>query len=93
MKPLIKYSLHGFATVELPIGLKLIDCPVLIRPKGPWASLPSKPRVGQDGYQKIDASGNRAFDPVLDWRDRDLSDRSSIAVVALVRTGYPDALD
>jgi hypothetical protein len=93
MKPLIKDSLHGFATVELPIGLKLIDCPVLIGPKGPWASLPSKPRVGQDGYQKIDASGNRAFDPVLDWRYRDLSDRSSAAVVALVRTGYPDALD
>jgi hypothetical protein len=91
-KPLVKGPLRGFATLELPIGLKLIDCPVLVGPAGPWAGLPSKPLLDRDGRQKID-NGKRAFEPVLEWRDRALSDRFSAAVVALVLAAHPDALE
>jgi hypothetical protein len=92
-KPLIKGALRGFATLELPIGLKLIDCPILIGRDGPWASLPSKPQVDKEGRQKVDVNGKRAFEPVLEWRDRALSDRFSDAVVALVRAEHPHAFD
>jgi hypothetical protein len=91
-KPLIKGSVHGFATIELPIGLKLIDCPILIGRDGPWASLPSKPQVDKQGRQKADVNGKRAFEPVLEWRDRGLADRFSAAVVDLGRQAYPDVL-
>jgi hypothetical protein len=36
-KPLVKGTLRGFANVELPIGLRLIDCPIFVGPNGPGA--------------------------------------------------------
>jgi DNA-binding cell septation regulator SpoVG len=74
-KPLAKGSLRGFATVELPIGLKLIDCPVLVGPNGPWASLPSKPVLDRHGRQ-AKSDDKAIFTPVLEWRDRRIPHRS-----------------
>jgi hypothetical protein len=91
-KPLVKNSLRGFATVELPIGLKISDVPVLISNGKTWASLPSKPQLDRDGQHKRDVNGKATYSPILEWKDRDLSDRFSQAVVALVRAEHPDAL-
>jgi hypothetical protein len=91
-KPMQKGDLIGFATVELPICLKLIDCPVLIGPRGRWASLPSKPQIDRDGRQKTDTNGRAVYAPVLEWRDRGLADRFSAAVVELVLQAHPEAL-
>jgi hypothetical protein len=91
-KPLIKNSLRGFATVELPIGLKIIDCPILVGPNGPWASLPSKPVLDRDGkHAKPD--GKPQCSAVLEWKSRHLSERFSEAVVALIREAHPGDLD
>jgi hypothetical protein len=91
-RPCVKKSLRGFATIELPVGLKIHDVPVLVGPKGPWASLPAKPQIDRDGRQKTDASGKPAYVSILEWKSGDLSDRFSAAVVKLVRTAHPDAL-
>lgn len=91
-KPLRKNTLRGFATVELPIGLKISDIPILIGKNGPWAALPSKPQVGPDGAQRRD-NGKPLYVPILEWRDRELSNRFSNAVIELVREAEPDALD
>ena len=41
-KALVKGTLRGFATVELPIELKLVDCPIFVGPNEPWGPcLPS----------------------------------------------------
>jgi hypothetical protein len=93
VKPITKGALRGFTTVELSIGLELIDCPVLTGPNGPWAALPSGPQIDKDGRQKTDLNGKRAFEPALEWRDRTLGDRFSAAVVALVRAAHPNVLD
>lgn len=90
-RPLAKRSLRGFATVELPIGLKIVDC--LVSNGKAWASLPSKPQIDQDGCQKTDTNGKVVYTPILDWRDRGLADRFSVAVIELVRSEYPAALD
>jgi hypothetical protein len=92
-KPPVKNSLRGFATIELPIGLKIHDIQVLVGKNGPWASLPSKPQLDRDGRRKTDANGKAAFAPVLEWRSREMSKRFSKAVVALVRAAHPDDLD
>jgi hypothetical protein len=91
-KPVTKGALRGFATVELPIGLKLIDCPVLVGPNGAWATLPSKPVLDSDGKQ-LKPGGKAQYTAIMQWRDRDLTDRFSQAVVALVRKAHPEALD
>jgi hypothetical protein len=92
-RPLVKGALRGFATVELPIGLKLIDCPVLLSSGKAWASLPSKPVLDRDGRQKIDANGKPTYAGILEWRSRELSERFSEAVVRAIRQAYPGAID
>jgi hypothetical protein len=88
-----KGASRGFATVELPIGLKLIDCPVLVTDGKAWVSLPSKPVLDREGRQKTDINGKPAFTATLEWRSRELSDRFSVAVIAAIRGVYPSALD
>jgi hypothetical protein len=86
-------SLRGFATIELPIGLKLIDCPVMIGSQGPWAALPSKHKIGKDGLVIKGSNGKGLYEPVAEWRDRRLSDLFSASIVQLVRERFPGALD
>jgi hypothetical protein len=91
--PVVRGALHGFATVELPIGLKLVDCPVLVSNGKVWVSLPSKPVLDRDGRHKTDGNGKPAYVPVLEWLCRDLADRFSAAVVELVRRAHPGDLE
>jgi hypothetical protein len=90
-KPLVKGALRGFATVELPIGLKLIDCPVLVGPNGPWAAPPSKPVLDLEGKHSK-PGGKGQYAAVVEWRDRELAGRFSGAVVRLVCEAHADAL-
>jgi hypothetical protein len=90
-KQITNDSLRGFAKVKLPIGLKLIDCSILVGSNGPWTSLPSKPVLYREG-RHIKLDGKPQFAPVLEWPSRDLADRFSAAVVAMVRAAHPEAL-
>jgi hypothetical protein len=91
-KPFRKNSLVGFDSIELPIGLRITDVPVLTSRGKAWATLPSKPVLGADGKQ-VEVGGGRQYTPVCEWRSRDLSDGFSRAVIAAVRAQYPSALD
>jgi hypothetical protein len=64
---------------------------VLVSNGKAWASLPSKPQLDMDGHPKRDATGKLVYVSVLRWRDRELSDRFSNAVIALVRAAHPAA--
>ena len=87
-KPVPKGALRGFATVELPIGRRIIDIPVLIGANGAWATLPSKPELDSEGRREFGINGKRVYAPVLEWRTRDLANRFSDAVVAAVRQAH-----
>jgi DNA-binding cell septation regulator SpoVG len=91
-KPLTKGELRGFATVELPIGLVIDDCPVLVGSSGAWAALPSKPVLDREGRQ-AKPDGKPQYASIMKWRDRELQDRFSQAVVDLVRQHHPGTLD
>jgi hypothetical protein len=91
-KPIDKGSLRGFASVELPSGLKIHDCPVLRSHGKARATLPSKPQLDKEGRQKTGLNGKPAYSPEIEWRTRDLADRFSAAIVDLVRAQYPDAV-
>jgi hypothetical protein len=91
-KPIIKGSLRGFATVELPIGLVIEECPVLVGLHGAWAALPSKPVLDREGRQ-AKPDGKPQYAAIMKWRDRELQNRFSQAVVDLVRDYDSDALD
>ena len=92
-RPLRKGSLRGFATIRLPIGLTIRDCPVLVGRNGAWATLPGKPQIDAEGRQKKDVNGKALYAAVLEWEDRALNDRFSAAVVSAVRRHYPGDLE
>jgi hypothetical protein len=83
---------RGFAVIELPNGLRIHDAPIRTGTKGLWAGLLAKPEIDRKGRRKIDINGKPVYAPVLQWRNRELSDRFSQAVVALVRQAHPDDL-
>jgi hypothetical protein len=91
-RSLIKGALVGFASVSLPIGLEISDIPVLVSHGKAWASMPSKPQLGQDGMPRRGADNKILYSPILRWRNADLKNRFSDAVVALVREKHPNAL-
>ena len=84
-------ALRGFCNIELPSGLKLIDVAVFSKNGATWAALPSKPILDSQ-HRHVVVNGRRQFTPTAEWRSRDLADRWSAAVVALVRARHPDAL-
>jgi hypothetical protein len=91
-QPYRKGPLRGFATIELPIGLKIFDVPVRTGINSLWAGLPAKPEIDRDGRRRTDPNGKPVYAQVLQWRNRELADRFSRAVVALVQQAHPDDL-
>ena len=73
-RPLIRGSLRGFATIQLGRSLKIIDVPLLCSNGKRWASLPSKPLIG-DGKALLDDRGKQRYAPILEWSDRQAADR------------------
>jgi hypothetical protein len=90
-----KGKLFGFAAVEFqPIGLQMREIPVLRGERdGPWACVPTKPRLDGNGQQQRDVDGSPVYDRVLSWSTRRRETDFSAAVVALVRRRHPQDLD
>jgi hypothetical protein len=93
-RPLRQGKLYGFAEVELPIGLRVAEIPVLRGSEGPWTALPGKPVLERDGRtMRLDADGKVVYRDLLAWRSRRLREAFSDRVVALVRSAYPADID
>lgn len=90
-RPMHRATLCRFADVEPPSGLQIDDIAVHLRNGRTWASLPGRPIV-EDG-QHVIRDGKPAYARILGWRNRNLADRFSAAVVELVRAKHPGALD
>ena len=90
-KSIAKRNLRGFATVELPIGPKLVEGAVFVGTSGARASMPAKPQLDREGRLRIDGDGKPSCSPVVASRGRDLNNRCSAAVVAMVRAAHPEA--
>ena len=68
------------------------DCPVPIGNNGAWAELPSKPVLDREG-RRAKPDGKPRYSAIMKWRDRELQDRVSQAVIELVRAARPDVLE
>jgi hypothetical protein len=94
-RPVRKGKLYGFAAIELnPIGLQVREIPVLMNPKsGPWACVPTKPRLDANGRQMRDVDGSPRYDRIMSWSTKRRESDFSAAVVNLVRRRHPQDLD
>jgi hypothetical protein len=89
--PIKKGKVIGFALVEFPCGLRVHDVPVLQGRDGPWAALPTKPRLDAERRQQRDMEGRLTYVPVLSWTTQRLEKAFSARVVALVAAAHPEA--
>jgi hypothetical protein len=89
-KSIAKRNLRGFATIELPIRLKLVEGAVFVSTSGARASMPAKP-LDREGRLRIGGDGKPSCSPVVESRGRDLNNRCSAAVVAMVSAAHPEA--
>jgi hypothetical protein len=94
-RPMPTGKLKGFADVELlPTALKIFEIPIRVGANGQlWAALPAKPQIDRDGRVRTSEEGKRAYVAVLQWRDRELGQRFSEAVIAAVRRRHPADLE
>ena len=90
-KSIAKRNLRGFATVELPIGPKLVEGAVFVGTSGARASMPAKPQLDREDRLRIGGDGKPSCSPVVESRGRDLNNRCSAAVVAMVSAAHPEA--
>jgi hypothetical protein len=61
--------LYGFCEVELPIGLRIAEIPLLRGPEGVWATLPSKPELDRDNRTvRTGPDGRPLYRELLAWR-------------------------
>jgi hypothetical protein len=71
--------------LELPIGLRLIDCPVLISHGKACARLRSKPVIGRHAQ----ANGKGQWAPIAKWANKTLDDLFFERIVELARETCP----
>jgi hypothetical protein len=92
-KPIRKGSLCGFAAVELPNSLALVDCPVCVASNGhPFATLPSKPVLDKRG-QHAKPNGKGQYTAIARWPNKDIATAFSDPVIELVRAQHPAQLE
>lgn len=85
-----KNTLRGFATVELPSGIVIHDASVHTKNGKSWVAMPAAPQTNNGTVRMVD--GKPQYKKILEWKDRDLSDRFSEAVVEAVLAAHPSAL-
>jgi hypothetical protein len=92
-RPVPKGALIGFPVIELLGGLLVHDCPVFRAKDGSaWAAVSAKPVVDRDGRQKADINGKLQLAPMLEWRSREVGNRFSATLIALIEEACPGAL-
>ena len=82
-----KGALVGRATVLLPNGLQISDIGVFANANGRWAQLPSELMRDADGQPiKDTVTGKARYRSPLKWSTRDLQERFSEALIALIES-------
>ncbi len=74
--------------VLLPCGLEIGDIAIFAKNGRAWAQLPSQPLRDRAGQPIAGADGRAKYVSPLRWESRDLQDRFSEAVIALIEAEH-----
>jgi hypothetical protein len=90
--PMMKNTLLGFATVQMPSGLVFHDCGVHRTGDRLWVSPASKPMLDRNGTQMWDAAGKLRWTPIVSFKDKPTRDKWSNAVISALKEQHPEVL-
>lgn len=87
-------TLRGFADVQMPSGMQILEVGIHASHGKAWASPPSKPQVGRDGVVlKDQETGKTKYAPIILFASKEQRDRWSSYVINAMMEAYPQALD
>ena len=92
-RPMRRGNLLGFAKVELPSGMVLVDCTVMQGDRGAWVSPPSKPMIDRDGVAIKDGSGKVRYTPLVEFTSKEVRERFSNGVIDALRAAHAEAFE
>jgi hypothetical protein len=88
-EPVGKGALLGRARVRLPCQLEIADIGIFEKDGARWAQLPSEMMRDADGQPLKDpVTGKPRYRSALKWANRDLQERFSAALIALVEAEH-----
>ena len=87
-KRIDKGALVGRATILLPSGLQIGDIGVFTKDAQSWAQLPSEAMRDADGQLLKDDRGKPRYRSPLKWATRELQERFSAALIALIEAEH-----
>lgn len=90
--PVGKGALVGKAKIWLPPGLEISDLAIFAKDGKQWAQFPGEPMRDRDGQPLVDGNNRIRYRSSIRWATRELQDRFSAAIVALISTAHPGAL-
>jgi hypothetical protein len=88
-----KGTLQGFVDLELPSGLRLLDCTVHARNDKHWVFLPGRPTLDKNYELRKDPNGRILYAPLGTWRDKETSEKFSRLAVEALLEKFPDAFE
>ena len=88
-KPVVKNTLCGFCTVELPNGLYIEDISIHHKNGRRWAAMPSVPQLENGQHRFKDGKGQ--YKNILHWRTRELGDQFSERLIEAIQSQHPGA--
>jgi hypothetical protein len=86
-------TMLGFITVELPSGMIINNCKLMVGPAGKhWIGLPTVKQIDKDGTPKLDEKGKPQWSPIVEIPDRHTRERFTALILDALRRQHPDAL-
>lgn len=89
-KAIVKNTLQGFASIELPNGLYIDDISIHQKNGKWWSAMPSVPML-ENGQHRI-KDGKPQYKSIMRWRSRELGDQFSVKLIAAIKDQHPGAL-
>jgi len=83
-----KGALLGKASVQLPNGLQLAEIGIFATERGRWAQLPSEMMRDAAGMALTDDRGKPRYRSLAKWKSRELQDRFSHSLIALIEAEH-----
>jgi hypothetical protein len=87
-------TLCGFADIELPSGMIINGCKLMVGPRGKyWIALPAIKQLDAHGNPLLDANNKPRWAAVVEFRDRAAANRFRDLVLEALRRQHPTAFD
>jgi len=86
--------MRGFISVKPPSDMVVNDLKLMIGPGGRyWIAMPSVRQVDKDGQPKRDTKGKPLYSPIIEFVDRESSEKFQRLILDALRREHPEVFD